>query len=261
MKIENPQQQDDVSVEIADLEAQFFGRPRAGQATEPWLWAYALGLLNLEEEQGVHTWLAGDPEAQVTLKRIRRSLVPEVGLDPTAAGAPLKTSVLAQRFASATAEAFRGVWEALALKPGEVVAVFWQKASGLEVRALQGTEVPLRPAYLSRGSSTLERGSAQSGEGHRKCVRLENGTEVSVLAEPGGSFRLILSLPNRALAGLVKVRRLVRRNSERIEEETGVQGRLEGGVATLKECPTGVLKIIPPAGRAFVLLLGHELPS
>jgi hypothetical protein len=261
MSIEREGQKDGVSAEIAELESQFFGRPRPGRATEQLLWAYALGALSLEEEDKALALIAGDDEAQEALARIGRSLDTREGETATlaAARAAAPAPSLASRIWGATGEALRDVWAAFSLKPEQVVAVFLQKPGGLEVRALLGAEVALEPACLSRGPS-LSRGEPEAAPraAGRKRVRMPDGTEVSVVCELGGGFRLIVSLPSRSIQGLVQVRRLVLRDGKQLEEETGVQGRVKDGVATLKECPEGAVKLITPDGRALVLILGHE---
>jgi hypothetical protein len=309
MSIEHEGQEDDVPAEIAELESQFFGRPRPGRATEQLLWAYALGALSIEDEDKAQALIAGDDKAQEALARIGHSLetresVTERRLQaaastekiarsletqereratPVPARAAAPAPSLACRIWGATGEALREAWAAFSLKPEEVVAVFLQKSSGLEVRALLGAEVALEPACLSRGPSlpkgepeaapgAMERTSVRSGAPpsggslntaapgllSQRRVRMPDGTEVSVVCEPGGGFRLIVSLAGPAIQGLVKARRLVLRDGKQFEEETGVQGRVKDGVATLKECPEGAVKLITPDGRALVLILGRE---
>jgi hypothetical protein len=273
MSIEHEGQKDDVSAEITELESQFFGRPRPGRAPEQLLWAFALGALSIEEEDKVDALIAGDVEAQEALARIVRSLETQEGRTAapastareaafgrqSSARAAASAPSLACRVWATTGQALRDAWAAFSLKPKEVVAVFLQRPDGLEARALLGVEVALEPAYLSRGHSLPKAGPEVAlGASSRKRVRAPDGTEVSVVCEPGGGFRLIVSLTNRSIQGLVKVRRLVLRDGKPLEEETGVEGRLKDGVATLKECPEGALRIITPDGRTLVVILGQE---
>jgi hypothetical protein len=259
MSIEHQGQKDDVSAEIAGLETQFFGRRRAGRASEQLLWAYALGALSLEEEDKAQALIAGDDAARAALARIRRSLKGREAGAGTPAEAAARAPSLASRIWGATGEALREVWAAFSLKPEEVAAVFLRKAGGLEARALLGAEVALEPSCLSRGPSFSTSGPEASGEpAGRKTVRLPDGTEVSVVCEPGQGFRLIVSLANRSVQGLVKVSKLVLRDGEPFEEETGVRGRLKDGVATLKECPEGAVRLLLPDGQTLVLILGSQ---
>jgi hypothetical protein len=194
------------------------------------------------------------------LARIRRSLESAEGkTEVLASAAAAPASSLACRIWEATGEALHAVWNAFSLNPEEVVAVFLEKAGRLQARVLLGAEVALEPSRLSRGPlvPTGEPEAALGAPG-RKRVRRPDGTEVSVVCEPDGSFRLILSLANRSIQGLVKARRLVLRDGNQVEEETGVQGRIEDGVAILKECPEGAVRLLLPDGRALVLILGHD---
>jgi hypothetical protein len=273
MNIDHGGQKDDASAEVAELESRFFGRPRPGRATEQLLWACALGVLSIEEEDRVHALIAGDVQAREALARIERSLETEAVQTPapasmartaalrgrSSAGAPCPAPSLAFRVWGATGQALKDAWAALSLKPEEVVAVFLRRSGGLQARALLGAEVALEPAYLSRGPLSPTAGAeAAPGASSRKRVRMPDGTEVSVVCEPGGGFRLIVSLSNRSIQGLVKVRKLVVRNGKPLEEETGVEGRIKDGVATLKECPEGALRIFTPDGRSLVVVLGEQ---
>jgi hypothetical protein len=260
MNSEHRDQRDGLPDEVADLEAQFFRRPSRGRVSEQLLWSLALGALSVEEEDAALELIAGDEEASRAWARISRAV--QAGEARVAPAATEPKLSLARQMLETARQVLGRAWEGLQLRPEEVEAVFLRQSRALAVCIVRGEEVQAGTTLLTREALSSEEGPATTPvAAFRKKARMADGTVISVVSEPDGAFTVTVSLIYPPVEGLVRVKKLAERGGQRVALETGVQGRLDKGVATLKECPEGALQIVVPGERLYVVVLGHELPE
>jgi hypothetical protein len=259
MSVEHQGKKDDVSAKIADLESQFFGRPRRGRATEQLLWAYALGILSIEEKDAAHSLIAGDDQAQERLAQIHRVLEGERA--DLAAASELSEETTPAAAAGATVGSFLqllkeralGLLEELTLKPAEVAVVLARVPGGF-LPALVGagcTWQAGRPDYL--GDEQAGGGPAEEQPRPLAELRLPDGTKLQCVDVQGQGFDIIITPGNTRLAGRVRV---YKRTGTRPESWEPVRGRtvpLDQGKAQIRNCPEGILKLELPDRTTIVL--------
>ncbi|NLH72791.1 MAG: hypothetical protein GX456_07035 [Verrucomicrobia bacterium] len=245
MNNEHERRKDDVPADIADLEAEVFRRPRPGRVSEQLLWAYALGSLSMEEEDRVHSLMAGDDHAQQRLAEIQASLqrtAPLLGShsvdEPCATEAARNLAGMAVRNLLA---AVGRLGEELA------VALSWVEGMLVADPGLSKWKPACVPAAIL---------------GESRQAGAAAGSVLQEFSSEGVKVRLIVVKPPRVnveielqktIEGEVQLFRL-----EKGSRRRRVAGRPLGGGKTLFErCPPGLLEVVLPGGDSFLVAIAE----
>ncbi|MBM3881117.1 MAG: hypothetical protein FJ387_15575 [Verrucomicrobia bacterium] len=226
----------------------------AGVAAIPpeWLWAYADGILDPNEEELLRAALAQDPASQVELERIREALA-EVDLRPVVvpraavAAHPSLAAIVRRKLERLRAEL---EWER-----EELAAGFALVGEGLLTvfRGGRWSEVVAPQRGLAYRSTT--RAVAPRRTPTRVEVKNQDSVGIAVVREPEGGITLILDGLDRTLSGWVRVWKRQSKAGAVSTVDSGCAGQLREGTATITGCPTGGLSLRLPDGRSYSIIV------
>ncbi|MFW6171052.1 MAG: anti-sigma factor family protein [Planctomycetota bacterium] len=217
--------------------------------TEEKLWAYALDILDPEEQDWILARTALDPEAQEALTEMRKA----ISLSDTVSPPALAAAGTARLRISEKLEALRqyfGFAAAAVVDMGDrLVSASVDWASG-------ETDVAAVPVTL---------GSESDEPGGRGAQRIDKqgpaGLSVSAIRRPSGQIDLDVRVSEPPMEGEVRLLQVVMEHGKvEGEQETYLDQPLRNGRAVLKGCPHGVFKIIAPHDRHMVLCLESGEP-
>ncbi len=236
-----------------DLEGALIPAP---EVSERWLWAYAEGVLEPEEEAVVRRRIAAHPGSREKLERI------EAALREAAARRLQARSVLSGWLERVRDRAARWVREAT--PSGEEVAFVVARIRG-----------GLVPAWLGNGWEAMSRSGGQLGGAAGATTeatseappplaefRTPDGVELQVMQGGANDVTLRIRTGDPGAAGPVIVSR--RSGGAGGEPGTGwskvpgASGRMKGGVATLRQVPEGLLCVELPGGRRLIFAVRRD---
>jgi hypothetical protein len=193
------------------------------QPADEELWAYALNILDPDEEDRVMELIAASEPAQERLARIREAI--------------------------STAKQMKG-------KITSVVAAIVRKAGGLVADFLQPRcrQIELEPVLL--GEDIGEQVSAEKRALPRVQLETPEGVRLSVVDVKDRGTNIYVEMADKSVEGWVKLFRLVLLEGKQQQKDTGIQGYLKDGRAELVNCPDGTLRISGPGGLSVDLYVG-----
>jgi hypothetical protein len=218
---------------------------------EDLLWDYAQGLLEPPEENRVIRLLARSPQAEAALAGIRQSLLE--------AGAPLpiepEPSVLelARRRSISLIAAMSepASLAAVVVNMGDrLMAVVGQAIAGPYLHALEAA-----PALALGDDEEADQRPLQ-----RVDIRGGHGLDASIIRLPDNQIDILVKTSNPAATGRVRLLKLEQVGAEVTEQDAVVPEYLASGIATLKDCPAGLLRIVVPDGRDLLISLEAVQP-
>ncbi len=236
---------------------------RLPEEVEELLWDYALGLLELPEEERVIAILAWSQRAEEALAEIRNAMA-EAGM-----ALPIEPGPLSNE-----SELLRRAWQKLRA----VLSVLGQQLKSLAAVVANtgnrliwsqedpGTGLDLRGAGLVRWAAQpvcldfrTDIDSQRLGGG---IVEIDGPTGLSAKVHRISTDRvdLIVRVGEPVIEGKARMFQLVPKEAGVEELEVGLGEWLREGEAKFEDCPAGLLKIVVPDGRELSIFLDTGNP-
>jgi anti-sigma factor RsiW len=225
---------------------------------ERWLWAYAGGLLEPDEEAALAWHLAGDPTAQARLQQIRQSfdtLAARSGL--TLAEARSRNTGWAFQLGRLVSSARRRWFESREQSTGEfeagLLAIAVLTPRGLVALAQQAGVIcsdASGPRTLMRGDqaspSPAEEGSL------RQLITAPDGTQVTLTAAGEQKVDVLIELADKSAKGVAELRQVTTQGGSPARRRVAVAS-IENGIASFQRTSAGLLEIVVPGARPIVV--------
>jgi hypothetical protein len=225
---------------------------------ERWLWAYAGGLLEPDEEAAMAWHIAGDAAAQARLGQIRRhfdGVAARSSLTLAAARAQKTSwaSQVARLVSSARQRWFGGREEATGELEAGLLAIAVFTSRGLAALAQQAGVI----CSDARGPCTLGRGGPPSPlpapEGAPgQLITAPDGTQVTLTMAGAQAVDVLVELADKSRKGVAELRQVTTQGGSTTRRRVAVAA-LEHGLASFQRTSAGLLEIVLPGARPIIV--------
>jgi len=231
---------------------------------ERWLWAYAGGLLEPDEEARLAWHIAGDSTVQARLEQIRRyfdTVAARSGL--TLAEARTRNTSWAFQLAGMVSSArqhwFGSRQESTKEFEAGLLAIAVFTGRGLVALAQQAGVT----CSDGSGPRTLMLGGRPSpipaGEGSpRQLITAADGTKVTLTMAAAQRVDVLIELADKSRKGVAELRQVTTQGGSPARRRVAV-APLENGIAHFQRSPAGLLEIVVPGARPIIV--GVAVPA
>ncbi|MBL9128012.1 MAG: hypothetical protein JNL97_10215 [Verrucomicrobiales bacterium] len=226
-----------------------------------WLWAYAAGMMEPDEEARLLSYVSRVPAAFSRLEEIRGRLNDVIArrapalADARAQAAPLSVR-LANRVEALKREWFGNLSDSLEAVKASLLAVAVVRCGGVFALAQRAGVVcagASGPVLL--GAEGSADASGGSGSPSRQSITAPDGAAITLSVLGEGEVDLVLELPDKRTRGMVQLNRLTIQGAE-VRRQPLAMAPLEEGVAHFPRCPLGLLELVRPGAVPWMVGVG-----
>lgn len=236
------------------------------ETVDRWLWAYAAGMMEPDEEARLIAYVSREPAAFSRLGEIRERLNEVMARRaPALADARLRAAPAAVRLARRV-EALKREWFASvsdsveALKAGLLAVAVLRSGQVFALAQRAGVVCAGTGGPAMLGSEGDAGGSGSSAEPTRQSITAPDGTSITLSVLGDGEVDVLLELPDKRTQGMVQLNRLTLEGGE-VRRQPLAMAPLEEGTAHFPRCPLGLLELVRPGSVPWIVGVGPGLES